>query len=86
MNHLFDVEVAEKYGLNEAIMIRYIVYWRQFLHNGQPDESWSSIKNLAAFFPFWSKSQVEKILKSLIKQKILTIIHKKEGFTCNIQL
>ncbi len=78
-SHLFDVEMAVEYGLNEAILIRHFQFWNdknkaagKHLHEGR-HWSYGSWKSIAALFPYWSEKQVRTILESLIKQGVLMV-------------
>ena len=77
MNYNFDIEVAEKYGVNEAIMLNNFIYWikKNIANNTNSfDGNWWTFNSARAFkelFPFWSESQIRRILKSLIEQDIL---------------
>jgi len=57
----FNAELAEKYGISEAILIQHFIHWitvnkrldRNF-HNGK---TWTYMTqaNISAYFGFWSK-------------------------------
>ena len=73
----FNVDVAETYGVDEAIMIKSFQYWivknaiaQKNSHDGFT-WTYNSIPALVERFPFWSPRQIERILKSLVKQGVL---------------
>ena len=70
----FSGELATKYGLDEAIMLHHLAYWVQKntidgrnIHGGR---SWTynSQNAFAAWFDWWSRRQIQRILKSLEDQ------------------
>lgn len=71
MEHHFNIEVASKCGVCEAIMLNNILFWVK--HNeanktNYYDGCYWTFNSLSAFsklFPYWSKKQLERILKSL---------------------
>jgi len=78
MEHLFNVEVAKKYGVNAAILIRHFQFWiiknktnKKHLHEGR---TWTycSVKAFTKIFPYWSARQVRVILDNLIKEGVIT--------------
>ena len=77
MNYLFDVEEAEKYGVNEAILLYHFKYWlRKNLVNDKniyDGKAWTYNTNNAfiELFPFWSIGQIRRILKSMEKQDLI---------------
>ncbi len=77
--YAFDVDVANQYGVDEAIMVRSFQFWIELnisnktnLHDGRT-WTYNTITALAKRFPFWSEKQVRRIVKSLIKQRILVV-------------
>ena len=77
MEYSFNIEIAEKYGVNEAIMLNNFMFWiKKNIANGTNnfDDNWWTFNSARAFkdlFPFWSESQIRRILKSLIEKGIL---------------
>jgi hypothetical protein len=77
MNYSFSIEHANQYGVDEAIMLHNFIYWiskNMASNKHQHDEktwSYNSYQAFSALFPFWSRRQIERILKSLIKQNVL---------------
>lgn len=77
-NHSFDIHVATEYNSVEvAIMVWHFQYWimknkalKRNLHEGRT-WSYQTIQEVAACFPYWSFSQVKRILAKLIEHKIL---------------
>ena len=70
----FSAELAKRYGLDEAIMLHHFAYWVQKntidgrnIHDGRA-WSYSTQDALAEWFPFWSRRQIQRILKSLEEQ------------------
>jgi len=77
MTYQFDVKIAEKYGLDEAIMLNYFVFWinKNIANktNFYDDNYWTycSTKAFTEIFSFWSEKQIRRILKSLEDQGII---------------
>jgi len=77
MTYNFDTEVAKKYGVNESIMLNNFIFWikKNIANNSNNyDDNWwtfNSARALKDLFPFWSESQIRRILKSLIEQGVL---------------
>lgn len=77
MHYSFDLEIAQQFGVDEAIIIQNFIYWigknkanRKNIHNGRT-WTFNSVSALAEIFPFWKESQIRRILKSLIDKKVL---------------
>ena len=74
MTYTFNTDLAEKYGLEEAIMLQHIGYW--VLFNKAHDKNfkdgrywtWTTLKGLNEIFRFWSMSTIRRVLKSLKEQ------------------
>ncbi|MBF0558841.1 MAG: hypothetical protein HQL08_08680 [Nitrospirae bacterium] len=77
MEYSFNIGHARGYGLEEAIMIQSFVFWiMKNKANGKhlvEGRTWTynSIEAFATLFPFWSKRQIERILRSLVDKKVL---------------
>ena len=77
INYCFNCEYAKRFGVDEAIMLENLIFWiRKNKANGKHFHdgrywTYNSIKAFEELFPFWSKRQIERILKSLEKQNIL---------------
>lgn len=77
MVYQFDIEVASRFGVNEAIMIYNLAYWirkneanGKHLHDGRY-WTYNSVKAFAELFPFWTKAQVRRILESLVEKGVI---------------
>ena len=79
MNYNFNVEIATKIGVDEAIMLNNFVYW--LLKNKANNKNFfdgnywtfNSVRAYSELFPFWKESQIKRILKSLIDQNVLVV-------------
>lgn len=67
----FDTHIAELYGVDNAVMIWNISYWIEHneangmhYHDGRT-WTFNSVEAFTKVFPFWSKGQIRRILKSL---------------------
>lgn len=77
MEYSFDVELAKKYGVNEAIIIKNLIFWinKNKANNKHEHEgrtwTYNSMEAWHKLFPFWSVHQIRRILESLIKQQVI---------------
>lgn len=77
MNHSFDIDLAVRFGVPEAILIENFKFWiaknkangRHF-HKGRY-WTYNSTKALAELFPYWSQKQIERLVKRLEDAGIL---------------
>jgi hypothetical protein len=75
--HFFDIEVAELYGINCAVILENIYYWIE--HNRANEKNFhdgrywtfNSTKAFGELFPYLSKKQIETALKKLREEGIL---------------
>jgi len=71
MTHKFDIDIAEKVGVNGAILYDNIVWWcmknEASENNFYDDRYWTynSVKSWAKLFPYLGKKQIENALKKL---------------------
>ena len=75
--HFFFPEVAEAIGVDEAIMLNHLIFWivvniksNQTQHLGRT-WTYNSVVDFKPYFPYWSTSQIRRILKSLVDQGII---------------
>lgn len=77
MYYNFDVDEAVKYGLEESIIIYNLKFWiiknKSNQKNMYDNRTWTynSIDAFTKQFPFWSRRQIDRILKSLIEQEVI---------------
>lgn len=81
MNHSFDVDIATRYGVYEAILIENIRFWilknkanNKHFHKGKY-WTYNSAKAYAELFPYWSRQQVERIIGKLKEAGVLEVDH-----------
>lgn len=77
MEYGFNVEIAQKIGVNEAIMLRNFQYWIQKnkandtnFHDGRY-WTYNTVNAFCEIFPFWTENQIRNILKKLTTLGIL---------------
>ena len=77
MKHIFDVEIAEKYGVNAAIMLENIAFWirKNEANNVNFHDgfywTYNSRRAFKELFPYLSEKQIETALKKLIDDGII---------------
>ena len=75
--HFFRIELAEKYGVAEAIMLNHLIYWvaSNSMKNTNYHEgrfwTYNSVSRFSEFFSYWTESQIARILKSLVKKGVI---------------
>jgi len=81
MNHSFDVGIAKRFGVNEAIFIENLRFWinknkanKRHFYDGRY-WTYNSVKAFAELFPYWSKQQVERLIQKLKAANVLLIGH-----------
>lgn len=79
MEYAFNIEHAVLYGVYEAVMIKNFQFWimknkanNVHSHDGRY-WTYNSISAFEKQFPFWSRDQIRRILKSLTDQGILLV-------------
>ena len=77
MNYSFDIDVAEKLGVNAAIVVQNLQFWikkneanDKHFHDGRY-WTFNSMKAWHELFPFWTERQIRKILDDLVDKKII---------------
>jgi hypothetical protein len=79
MTHVFDSEVAEKYGILEAVLLNHIYYWTEKNRanelNFYDGNYWTynSTKAFSQLFPYASERQINYALKHLRDEGILLV-------------
>ena len=77
MEHSFNIVIAEKYGMPEAVLYNHFLFWikknKANAKNYRDGKFWtySSVKALCDLFPYMTKNQIEYALKKLIDNKVL---------------
>ena len=77
MQHHFDVEIAEKYGILEAVILNNMLFWIKHNEANQTNYydghywTYNSTKAFAEIFPYASEKQIRKALSNLIDDGIL---------------
>ena len=77
MNYTFDINLAQKYGVNAAIVIANFQFWisknkanNRHFYDGRY-WTYNSVKAFEDIFPFWTGRQIRKILDDLVNLGIL---------------
>ena len=87
MQFSFNSEVAKKYGVDEAIILENLQFWilknkANKKHKYDGDYwTYNSARAFEEIFPFWTRRQIERILKSLqVKGLIKAGIYNKLAY------
>lgn len=77
MTHSFDIEIAEKYGVESAIIIHNLDFWleknaanEKHYHDGFY-WTYNSAEAFAKLFPYWNAHKIRRVLKRMQEQGIL---------------
>jgi len=79
MNHSFNIEIANSYGIESAIIIENMAFWTKKNiandSNKHEDRYWvyNSIKAWGKLFPYWTDRQISRILKKMEENGIITV-------------
>lgn len=71
MNHTFDINIAKKFGVDCAIVLENLHFWinknKSNRKHFYEDRYWTynTAKAFEELFPYWSESQIRRILKKL---------------------
>jgi hypothetical protein len=77
MTHSFNVEIAQEYGMNAAVIFNNIFYWCEHNRaNGKHEHdglfwTYNSRKAFAELFPYLSERQVRTALDKLIEEGLI---------------
>ena len=76
-HHSFDIHLASKYGMEEAIIIHHMQHWirlnRRKKKNIREGKCWmfQSMENIADHFPYLNYEKVKYAIENLVKQGVL---------------
>lgn len=77
MEHTFDIKIAEKYGVNAAILYRNFQYWiahnkanKKHLIDGRT-WSYNSQRAFKDLFPYMTRAHIRGVLKVLIEKGVI---------------
>ena len=79
MQHSFDVEIAQKYGIFEAILLEYFYFWtiknEENKTNFFDGRYWTYISRskLSELFPYATEKQVRYALEKLVRLGVLKV-------------
>ncbi|WP_224994492.1 hypothetical protein [Cesiribacter sp. SM1] len=77
--HSFDVRIAKSLGLNCAVFLKNLQYWlalnKRNELNYHENRYWSynTLKALQESFPYWSISQIQRIIKKLKNAGVIEV-------------
>lgn len=79
MYHSFDVDIAVKYGVNEAILLNNIAFW--VMKNEANEQNffegkywtYNSAKAYSKLFPYMSARTIQRVLKHLVDEGLILV-------------
>lgn len=79
MKHYFTVEIAQKYGVNAAIILEHLCFWQQknmankkHFYDGKY-WTYCSIKAFHEILPYLSEKQIRTAINKLKKEKVIFV-------------
>lgn len=79
MDYSFNAKVAEKYGVEEAVLLHNLYWWisknkanNKHIYDGRV-WTYNSRKAFAELFPFWTEKQLRRICNSLEKNGAIIV-------------
>jgi hypothetical protein len=87
MQHQFNIDLATEYGVEVAIIVNNFDFWLQ--HNAANNRNiidgkpwtYNSAAALSQLFPYWSESQIRRILHKMVESGIIeTGNHNKAAY------
>ena len=79
MDHSFNLEIAIKYGQQNATFLNNIAYWTEKKMKSKTDfhegKYWiyNSYESWSLLFPYWSISKIKRIIKSCLKNDLIVV-------------
>jgi hypothetical protein len=77
MEYSFNLQIAEKFGVNAAIFLKNIGFWiakntgnNKHCYDGY-HWTYNSISSFTALFPFWNERQIYTVVNNLLEKKII---------------
>ena len=79
VEHSFNVELAQKYGVPAAIIIRHLQYWL-IKNKANKDQkhffdgrywTYNSVEAFKKIFPYWSTRQIRTIIDNLVAEGVI---------------
>lgn len=77
MEHSFDIEFAQKYGINAAVVFRHLQFWiiknKTHSKNFHDGRTWTyySVKAFTKIFPYLTQKQVRNALQILLDNGVI---------------
>lgn len=77
MEHSFNIEIAQKYGIKEAIMLNNLYFWieknkanNKHIYDGHV-WTYNSCKAFSNLFPYLTEKQIRNTLDNLLKEDLI---------------
>ena len=77
MTYTFDIDIAQRFGVDEAIMIQNLVFW---IHKNEANDkyfydgrywTYNLAEAFTQLFPFWTVHHIRRLLSKLVEQGVL---------------
>lgn len=85
MEHYFNIEIAKKAGIEEAIFLHNLYYW---IHKNAANNkmffdgsywTYNTKQSYAELFPYMNISKVKRVINTLVKEHIIKVGHYNEN-------
>jgi len=79
IQHHFNVEIAQKYGVNVAIFLDHMVFWvtknLANNHNIHDGACWTrnTTESYTVIFPYWTAKQIRKVIADCKKHSLINV-------------
>lgn len=87
LNHSFSVELAERYGIECAILIQHFQFWieqnQAMNRNYYDNRTWmyQTQQEIAAIYPYWNRDKVQDLIQKLVDYEVIIKgNYNKKGF------
>ena len=77
MKHSFEAEIADKYGIEVAVVFDMFCFWinknEANENNYRDGKYWTfnSAKGLKKIFPYWSEKKIQRILQKMVEEDLI---------------
>jgi len=79
MDYSFNVQLAEQYGVEEAVLLNHLYFWiqhnaanKQHFHDGRY-WTYNSAQAFSEIFTFWSRQKIDRMIQNLKDQDAVII-------------
>ena len=77
MKHSFEIAIADKYGIEVAVVFDMFCFWinkNEANENNYHDGKYwtfNSAKGFKKLFPYWSEKKIQRILQKMVEEDLI---------------